>query len=57
MSTPAPTPDLVVPYKRVQRPQDPNSLALYYDNELRKIEATIQSIIKAIVQLQSFTGV
>lgn len=49
------TAQLTVPYKRTPRPNDDKSLPQYFDNEFRKLEQVIESIEKAIAQIQKAT--
>lgn len=45
------------PYVKTQPPQDPQSQYEYLEQQLRSIESSIQDLVAAIKQLQSFTGV
>jgi hypothetical protein len=53
----ADTPQKIRPFNHQKQPSSPESLRQWLDTELVNIQNTLNDVIAAIKQLQTFTGV
>lgn len=54
---PTPTPQTIRPFKHIKQPISDESLRQWLDTELTNLQNTINDLIAAVKQLQTYTGV